>query len=378
MRTMIVAWATHLPWPLGGPDPDPSNHYTYVLFVPPALVVGFALVGWLGPRIPAYAALATRRRLPVFLGAGAAVGILLCVALAAMQSSVDRHRKIGKVASSDQNTAASIPVGEPPNPFVSAFCAGALGRASAAAPAALADEKGMLRAVDCLIVQTPPAMLRTLVPERVTLLVDRLYPPASTSPPDVPSSVERSLLRTLLAYRDWPTLTRLHERRLPLAEKFGIAPGTSDPLWWTAAQYDGRPLGLDDMHALEALGVDLRQRNTFGQQFMMGFNRVHDLRTDALAHIVRLGVDRAGVLPPSLAVEMMYRRFGWQRDTGSAADLDALLATYPAPTQQELEAAASVNLLDPRTLGPASVDPRQRDAYLAYMADHGLPPEKRR
>lgn len=116
MRTMIVAWAMHLPWPLGGPDPDPSNHYTYVLFVPPALVVGFALVGWLAPRIPAYAALSTRRRLPVFLGAGTVVGILLCVALAVMQNSVDRHRKVGKVASSAQNTAASIPVNEPTNP----------------------------------------------------------------------------------------------------------------------------------------------------------------------------------------------------------------------------------------------------------------------
>jgi hypothetical protein len=277
-----------------------------------------------------------------------------------------------------QDATTDTPVSEAPNPFASAFCAGALERAKAAPASALKDERAMRSAVDCLVVQPTPTMVRTLVPERVALLADRLYPPDGSEPPNVPASVERGFLYTLLAYRDWSTLARVHERHVPLTEKFETTPVSNDPLWWIASNYDGRPLGLDDMQALEALGVDLRQRNMSGQQFLAGYNRAHDLHNDALAHLVRLGMDRASPIPPSLAVEVMYRRFGWQRGTGSAADLAALLTAYPSPTPQELAAAASVSVLDPRTLGLASVDPEKRKAYLAYLGEHGLAPGAQR
>ncbi|MET0937088.1 MAG: hypothetical protein ABWX83_13930 [Luteibacter sp.] len=90
MHASMLAFVAALPWPFSlAPDPDPSSHYTYLLFVPPAFALAFALVYRIAPRFPAYASLPTRVRVRRFIGLGLATGVGFWVLLGIAQLIVD-------------------------------------------------------------------------------------------------------------------------------------------------------------------------------------------------------------------------------------------------------------------------------------------------
>lgn len=91
MRASILELVAGLPWPLSsGPDADPAGHYTYLLFVPPAFAVAFALVYTISPRVASYAALPTRRRVTAFAGLGVGLGIVFWILLGIAQTIADQ------------------------------------------------------------------------------------------------------------------------------------------------------------------------------------------------------------------------------------------------------------------------------------------------
>jgi hypothetical protein len=354
-------WAAQL----FGPDPDPSHHFYYLLFAPPAIASCFL-----------FAALVTRSvlfrnrplivRVPIFLLTGSCLSLIFIFGLSRWQQQFDSRMKMTILVHSSNSSELS----GNSSTFAQAFCLNAMDQARTALnPAILQDEAGLQTAIsDCLTTPSADGLHKVLLREKVPLLIDAIM----ASPRERQQSLVELLLKQLYAYRDYGDLHRLKDLGFSMhATYYDVSP--NEPLWWLVSSWDGQPPTLEDLWQLESLGIDLRERDALGAQFIFQTSLLHQVSTPVLVHLVDLGIDRNAIgYPRAIAVEAMYRRFGWNRESGNARDLEHLLEAVGEPSSEELRREAADPNSDPRIIGPGSVDRSRIRAFREYLASHGL------
>ncbi|QNM96795.1 hypothetical protein [Chitinimonas koreensis] len=272
--------------------------------------------------------------------------------------------------------------GQTGNSFVVAFCHGRLGEARSLlmqrpqwGDAAALTHLGR----HCLA----PADGRSgFDPARLDLLVEALAAEerraGSMDSADCPA-LRTALVRRLGSWDPMGTFRRFHRYDLSLRcrDRQEDPPA---PLWWVPfssnVAYSGAPLmpSAADFAEFETLGIDLRETDALGHTFLTA-GLAHQLDGQALRDLLDRGLPSAlrqgpPVSPavPDLAVELMYRRFGWQQAKTTPADLAVMLERVGEPTAAQL-AQARLDVSGLRNLG---LDRERATALADYLAEHGI------
>ncbi|MFZ6770809.1 hypothetical protein ACO0LM_27450 [Undibacterium sp. Di26W] len=133
-----------------------------------------------------------------------------------------------------------------------------------------------------------------------------------------------------------------HDLHIDCMYKSGIASEGLEPIWWKYTRNHAENIRVEDLKELEALGIDLKQRNEKQQQILEADFLPEEISDEVLLYLLAQGVE---LKRERLAALIMERRFGTFSQKSNPESLDKLVRLAGYPPREQLLSKINNNLL---------------------------------